>query len=61
LWQLKGKKSGYIIHKTDNRYLLCKILNEYNSESDATTVLAELLTNKTTERKLLKEYSKKPI
>lgn len=56
---MKQYKKGYIIHKTVNRVLLCKILNEYNSEESADQDLTKLLTNNTTEDKLLKEYTKK--
>lgn len=56
-----NSKKGYIIHKTCNRVLLCKVLNEYPSDEEATKTLTELLTNKTTEHKLLKDYVNKPI
>jgi len=60
LFKIKDKK-GYIIHKTCNRVLLCKVLNEYSSDEEATKALTELLSNKTTEKKLLKDYVNKPI
>ena len=53
------KKRGYIIHVTKNRYFLVKILNEYNSKSEANNSLVKLLSGKVTERKLLKDYNKK--
>lgn len=56
-----NSKKGYIIHKTCNRVLLCKVLNEYSSDEEATKALTELLVNKTTEKKLLKDYVNKPI
>lgn len=54
--QIKGNKQGYIIHKvTDNNYLLCKILKEYDNIDDTQTDLIKLLSNNITEKKLLKE------
>ena len=52
-------KKGYIIHETSTKVLLCKILNEYDKEPEASEDLVKLLTNNTTEDKLLKEYTKK--
>lgn len=52
-------KNGYIIHKTETRTLICKILNEYDNEKDANNDLVNLLTNKKTEKDLLKEFAKK--
>lgn len=56
---MKQYKKGYIIHKTATRFLLCKILNEYNNEAEADQDLTNLLTDKKSEKDLLKEYSKK--
>jgi hypothetical protein len=56
---MKQTKKGYIIHKTTNKILLCKVLNEYNSEQDADKDLVKLLTNNTSEENLLKEYTNK--
>ena len=53
------KKKGYIIHVSKNRYFLVKILNEYNSESEANNDLIKLLSGQTSDRKLLKDYNKK--
>ena len=53
------KKKGYIIHVSKNRYFLVKILNEYETESEANNSLIKLLSRKTSDRKLLKEYHKK--
>lgn len=53
-----GKK-GYIIHVSKNRYFLVKILNEYETESEANNSLVKLLSRQTSERKLLKDYNKK--
>lgn len=55
-----NNRKVYIINKTDaGKYKLCKVLNEYNNITDANKALIELLTNKITEKELLKEYSKK--
>jgi len=52
-------KNGYIIHKTETKTLICKILNEYDNEKDANNDLVNLLRNKKTEKDLLKEFAKK--
>lgn len=55
-----GNKAGYILHKiTDDNYCVCKILNEYENIEDAKSDLVKLLSGNTTEKRLLKEYSKK--
>jgi hypothetical protein len=58
--KIVGEVKGYIIHKTDNgNHFLCKILKEYGNDSEAeekcTNDLVALLSNNTTEKKLLKE------
>lgn len=55
-----NNRKVYLINKTDsNKYKLCKVLMEYNTIEDANKNLSELLTDKKTEKELLKEYSKK--
>lgn len=55
-----NNRKVYLINKTDaGNYKLCKVLNEYDNITDANKALIELLTNKITEKELLKEYSKK--
>jgi hypothetical protein len=54
-----GLRKAYLIHKTDTKYYLCRILNEYNSEEEANNDKYKLLSDKITEKQLLKEYSKK--
>lgn len=55
----RGLKRGYIIHKTETTVLVCKILNEYNTEEEAREDLIELLTHNKNEVDLLKEFSTK--
>jgi hypothetical protein len=60
LLQLFNNRSVYLINKTDaGKYKLCKVLNEYNNITDANKALADILTDKKTEKDLLKEYNKK--
>lgn len=55
------KKKGYLIHKTATKYILCKVLNEYQSEEEAQEDLINLLTHKKKERQILKEFSKNDV
>lgn len=60
LFNNSNNRQVYIINKTDaGNYKLCKVLNEYNDITVANKALTELLTDKKTEKELLKEYSKK--
>jgi hypothetical protein len=54
-----AKKTGYLIHRTQNKYVLCKVLNEYESEQDAENGLIDLLVHDKTEKQILKEFEKK--
>jgi len=57
-----NNKKAYMINKTDaGVYKLCKILNEYDTQKGVNEALSDLLTDKKTEKQLLKEYSKKSI
>jgi hypothetical protein len=57
---LNNNRKVYLINKTDaGKYKLCKVLNEYDTIEDANKNLSELLTDKKTEKELIKEYSKK--
>ena len=55
----KGSKKGYIVHDTPTRHLLCRILNEYDTKEEAQDALVKLLSDKVTEKNLLKDYAKK--
>ena len=59
LLKSKKYKKGYLIHKTETSYKLCKILNEYDEEKDVQEDLISLLSHKKTEEDLLEDYSKK--
>jgi hypothetical protein len=57
--QSKQIKNGYLIHQTENKFIICKILNEYNSQQEANNDLVDLLTKKKKEDDLLKEFNNK--
>jgi ABC-type metal ion transport system substrate-binding protein len=65
LWELlvgDRYKKGYVIHTTSNkRYMVCKILNEYEDKEEAHKDLVALLTKKKTEKALLKEFNSKKL
>lgn len=55
-----NNRKVYIINKTDSgKYKLCKVLNEYDTIEDVNKNLSDLLTDKKSEKELIKEYSKK--
>lgn len=56
-----GLMKGYVIHKMDTKYLVCKVLNEYENWEEASKDLIKLLTDKRTEKGLLKDFTKKTI
>ena len=57
---LRKKKASYILHKvTESNIKLCKVLNEYDNIETANNELIKLLTDKTNEKIILKDYSKK--
>lgn len=52
--------NSYTVTKMKNgQYILCKILNEYDSEKEADNDLIKVTTKKISEEELLKEYSEK--
>jgi len=56
----KELKKCYIIHSTTtSKYMICRVLNEYDNEEEADEDMIKLLTHKITEKDLLKEFSKK--
>lgn len=59
---LKKHREVYIINKvTENKYQLCKVLNEYDTNAAATDDLKKILMKKISENDLLKEYDKKEL
>lgn len=48
---------SYIVRKLVNgRYILCKVLNEYDTEKEANADMVKIATGKTTEKELLRRY-----
>lgn len=43
----------------NGKYILCKILNEYDNKKDADIDMVKVVTKNTTEKELLKEYVNK--
>lgn len=59
---INENKKGYVIHKvTEDTYYICRILNEYNSDEEATADLVKLLGKKITEEDLLEKYKEVDI
>ena len=55
-------RHAYIINKvTDNKYQLCKVMNDYDSNIAVNDDLIKLLTNKITEKDLLAMFDKKQL
>lgn len=56
----KGFKKCYIMHNTaTGKYMICRVLNEYNSEHEADADMIKLLSHKINEEDLLKKFTKK--
>ena len=54
--------NSYTVNKMPNgKYILVKILNEYDNEKEAELNMIKLVTKKITEKELLKEYEKKTL
>ena len=52
--------NSYTVTELKNgKYILCKILNEYDNEKDADTDMIKVVTKNKTEKELLKEYNDK--
>ena len=55
-------RKGYLIHESsENKFCVCKILNEHDSLEDAKRDLVNLLSKSKTEKQILREYSNKNI
>jgi hypothetical protein len=55
-------RQAYIINKvTDNKYQLCRVINDYDSNVEVNEDLTKLLTNKITEKDLLDMFDKKQL
>lgn len=52
--------NSYIVKELKNgRYVLCKVLNEYDNKKEADEDLINIATSNITEKKLLEEYNNK--
>ena len=52
--------NSYTVTEMKNgKFILCKILNEYDNKKNANTNMIKLVTKKITEKDLLKEYDEK--
>ena len=52
--------NSYIVRELKNgKYILCKILNEYDNKKEADDNMVKVATKKITEKELLKEYNDK--
>lgn len=55
-------RHAYIINKvTDNKYQLCRVMNDYDSNIEVNDDLIKLLTNKITEKELLAMFDRKQL
>lgn len=61
--KLSEEKKGYIIHEIvkGKKYAVCRILNEYDSDEAAQADLIDLITNNTTDEKLLSRYKENVV
>jgi hypothetical protein len=58
----KKFREVYLVHEMPNgENLLCKVLNRYDNDEDATNDLKDLLSKKLTEKELLVEFTNKGI
>ena len=52
--------NSYTVTEMKNgKYILCKILNEYDNKKDADIDMVKVVTKNKTEKELLKEYNDK--
>lgn len=52
--------NSYTVTEMKNgKYILCKILNEYDNEKEADSNMIKVVTKKISEKDLLKEYEEK--
>ena len=59
---LKKLREVYLVHEMPNgEHLLCKVLDRYDNDEDATNDLKDLLSKKLTEKELLVEFTNKGI
>lgn len=57
----KKHREVYIIHTTDTKSSICKVLNEYVNEDEAFEDLKKLLVKETNEDNLLNELDNKGL
>ena len=52
--------NSYIVRELKNgKFILCKILNEYDNKKEADLNMIKVVTKNKTEKELLKEYNEK--
>lgn len=45
-FKIKDTKEGYLIHTTENKFILCKIIDTYDNKNDAVKALVNILAQK---------------
>ena len=59
LFKPQQEKRGYFVHTSNGKIMLCKILNEYDTQDEAREDLVSLVTHKITEEDLYEKFLKR--